>query len=205
MITWNPKPYLIDEMTWLHSMVRMGQDGDILWWWCDTLAISYDDDGRTWRWQSMVDWNITMMLFTTSKTTWLQCQMPFRFSGYLWLFFPIFFTYACCPTKIYSAFCQIFTRKKGWFAPLVLSFFEIHLSSLSLSQNQSMSSFFWSSSFDKWSSSFGHEFDTWPLIGSDRSKKWTRSQDVSRLRLRLQIWTSHVASPAIQYFKSEFI
>jgi hypothetical protein len=32
MVTLNPKPYSTNDMSWLHSIVRMGQDGNILRW-----------------------------------------------------------------------------------------------------------------------------------------------------------------------------
>jgi hypothetical protein len=96
----------------------------ILWQGWDKMVISYDIDvtcwwypmvmmGETWRWQSIEDWNITTTPFTASQATWLQCRMPFRFFGYSWLFFLIFLTYACHPTKTYSVFWWIFTPKKS--------------------------------------------------------------------------------------------
>jgi hypothetical protein len=78
-------------------------------------VISYNDDGRTWQWQLMVDWNIMTTLFIACKATWLQCRLPFRFSSYSCMFFPFFFINICLsPYKNLQCFLVNFCqRKKG--------------------------------------------------------------------------------------------
>jgi hypothetical protein len=58
--------------------------------------------------------------------------------------------------KIIVLFAKFLPEKNGWLAPLGLNFFEIHLSSLSLSQKKKINAclHFFEAHL------FGHEFDT---------------------------------------------